>query len=84
MEMKRVLKPNGRVYFVANEDDEKALGGRFELGLQGSLLQKVGFELVAAKRGDCGVTAGYLQKKLLKRKKPKAGPNPLKNIPRAY
>jgi len=83
MEIKRVLKPDGRLYFVTNEDDEQRLGGRFELGLQGSLLAKAGFELIAAKRSDFGLTAGYLRKKQLSRKGKKQL-NPLRNIPRPY
>jgi len=83
LEIKRVLKPDGRLFFAVNEEDAGVLGGNFALGLQDSVADRLGFELVAAKRGDdCGLYAGYMRKRL-PRPKAKTG-NPLRKLPRAY
>jgi len=63
LEARRVLKDAGRFYIVANHEDELCLGGSFENGLMGSVVDKCGFELIAAKRGDCGVVVGCIMKK---------------------
>jgi len=83
-EIKRVLKPNGRLFFAVNEEDARVLGGSFELGLQNSVSDRLGFELVAANRGeDCGLVAGYMRKRIPKAPKANTA-NPLRKLPRAY
>jgi len=82
-EVKRVLKPNGRVFFAVNEEDTKALGGQFDMGLQDSVADRLGFELVAANRGDCGLVAGYMRIKQKDQSNVKTA-NPLRKLPRAY
>ena len=70
-ELKRVLKPGGRLYAVANDEDSQVMEGSWEEGMKGSVFDQAGFELVAAKQGDCGLTIGYWRKKGIKKKRPK-------------
>ncbi|CAE7267348.1 SUT5 [Symbiodinium sp. CCMP2592] len=70
-ELRRVLKPGGRLFAVASDEDEEAYAGDWEQGMKGSIFDKAGFELQAAKQGECGLTIGYFRKKGVRRKKPK-------------
>lgn len=67
-ELKRVLKPGGRLYAIASDDDTKAFDGEWQNGMKGSIFDQAGFELVAAKQGECGLTIGYWRKKGVKKK----------------
>jgi len=63
LEVKRVLRDSGRFFFVFDDVDEELSGSSFEVGLKGSIIDRIGFELVAANRGECGVVVGYFRKK---------------------
>ncbi|CAK8999814.1 unnamed protein product [Durusdinium trenchii] len=69
MELRRVLKPSGRLYAVASNEDAKAFKGDWADGMKGSVFDQAGFELVAAKQGECGLTVGYWRKKGIRKKK---------------
>ncbi|CAE7902931.1 NRT2.5, partial [Symbiodinium microadriaticum] len=70
-ELRRVLKPGGRLFAVASDEDDEAYGGDWQQGMKGSIFDKAGFELQAAKQGECGLTVGYFRKKGIRRKTPK-------------
>jgi len=60
---RRVLKDQGRVLYVADEEDERALGAPMEKDFSGaSPMAKYGFEIVTTKR-DCGLAVGYMKKR---------------------
>jgi len=72
IQIRRVMKNNGRLFFVFSSEDEYATGGSFEDGMVTSIFDHVGFELTAARAGgeEEGVTVGYFAKKGLTRKNP--------------
>eukprot|EP00930_Biecheleria_cincta_P028764 TRINITY_DN20051_c0_g1_i2.p1 TRINITY_DN20051_c0_g1~~TRINITY_DN20051_c0_g1_i2.p1 ORF type:complete len:296 (+),score=46.47 TRINITY_DN20051_c0_g1_i2:24-911(+) len=85
LESKRVLKSSGRLLFISNGEDDQAIDGRWDEGLQGSMFDRAGFELVSARQGECGLTIGYFRKKNRKPKsrKPKGmgvDPNELNEL----
>ncbi|CAE8665202.1 unnamed protein product [Polarella glacialis] len=63
--MHQALKTTGRFYFVADEEDEKALGGTFlgalDVGFEAAVLKRIGFEVVASSRNH-GLVVGYMVK----------------------
>jgi len=57
------LKKSGRFYFIVNEEDEEALGGRMELEFDGtSIMDQYGFEIVTSKR-DHDLAVGYMKQR---------------------
>lgn len=63
VQLKRTLKPNGRLFFIADEFDEEAFGGTgsLDLGSEPRLLKKVGFQINYSLR-QFGLVVGYMVK----------------------
>jgi len=60
--LRTALKDKGRILFLANEDDERVLGGVMDMGVGNKAVDKFGFKLLASKRQH-GVVVGQLRKK---------------------
>jgi len=60
---RKVMKPNGRFFFVMSQEDEDILGGSMEKDFSGSSpMDKYGYEIMTSKR-EFGLTVGYMKKK---------------------
>jgi len=56
-----MLKDNAPLLFIANMEDENAIGGRLDAGFCGPFLSRYGFEVAASLRME-GVCIGYMTK----------------------
>jgi len=61
-EARRVLKDEGRLYFVLDKEDEKLLGCSVQLGFEEGVIKQFGFEVASVTR-DQGLLAGCMTKK---------------------
>ncbi|CAK0870769.1 unnamed protein product [Prorocentrum cordatum] len=71
-----------RLYLAVNEADQRKLDGVFDTGMQGSVFERAGFELQAARKDECGLTVGFFMKSDATAARPEAA-RPRAAAPRA-